>query len=95
MEQQALKHPYPPAYKKGMHWAIDAAWEILDDLPVGMLPKDYRLLLAGKITGTLMRTEHQVVAWMGARGYATGHGDTIEDLLVELEGQAKRQTGHA
>ena len=31
-----------------------------------------------------------VVRWMIARGYATGHGDTIEDLLVELEGQAKR-----
>jgi hypothetical protein len=27
---------------------------------------------------------------MGKRGYATGHGDTIEDLLVELEGQLLR-----
>jgi hypothetical protein len=31
-----------------------------------------------------------IAAWMGKRGYATGHGDTIEDLLVELEGQLLR-----
>ena len=33
----------------------------------------------------------RIAIWMIARGYATGHGDTIEDLLVELEGQAKRR----
>lgn len=31
----------------------------------------------------------RIARWMGERGYATGHGDTIEDLLVELEGHAK------
>jgi hypothetical protein len=49
------EHPYPPAYKPGTHWAIDEAWEILDSLPVGLLPSDYRFLLAGQIAGTLMR----------------------------------------
>ena len=29
----------------------------------------------------------KVAAWMMARGYATGHGDTVEDLLKELEWQ--------
>jgi len=29
----------------------------------------------------------KVAAWMLERGYATGHGDTIEDLLKELEWQ--------
>lgn len=29
-----------------------------------------------------------VARWMMERGYATGHGDTLADLLVELEGQA-------
>ena len=29
----------------------------------------------------------KVAAWMMARGYATGHGDTIEDLLQELDCQ--------
>ena len=28
-----------------------------------------------------------VAKWMVERGYATGHGDTIEDLLKELEWQ--------
>lgn len=30
-----------------------------------------------------------VALWMMARGYATGHGNTIEDMLVELEGQIR------
>ena len=29
----------------------------------------------------------RVVQWMLERSYATGHGDTIEDLLGELEWQ--------
>lgn len=31
----------------------------------------------------------QVARWMISNGYATGHGETIEDMLVELEAQAK------
>ena len=35
----------------------------------------------------------KVAAWMRARSYATGHGDTVEDLLKELEWQvAERVT---
>jgi hypothetical protein len=30
----------------------------------------------------------KVAKWMVERGYATGHGDTVEDLLKELEWQA-------
>ena len=33
----------------------------------------------------------KVAAWMMERGYATGHGDTIEDLLHELEWQIREQ----
>jgi hypothetical protein len=29
----------------------------------------------------------KVAQWMMERGYATGHGDTVEDLLKELEWQ--------
>ena len=29
----------------------------------------------------------KLAAWMIERGYATGHGDTVEDLLKELEWQ--------
>jgi hypothetical protein len=49
------EHTYPSDYKPGAHWATDEAWEILDMLPVGMLPDDYRMLVAGRIAGVLMR----------------------------------------
>ena len=29
----------------------------------------------------------KVAQWMMTKGYATGHGDTVEDLLRELEWQ--------
>jgi hypothetical protein len=30
---------------------------------------------------------NKVASWMMTKGYATGHGDTVEDLLRELEWQ--------
>lgn len=33
----------------------------------------------------------RVALWMASQGYATGHGDTIEDMLGELEWQAKER----
>jgi len=32
------------------------------------------------------RCRELVAAWMIANSFATGHGDTIEDLLAELKG---------
>jgi hypothetical protein len=32
---------------------------------------------------------NKLAAWMMAQGYATGHGDTTEDLLKELEWQVR------
>ena len=37
----------------------------------------------------------QVAAWMMQQGYATGHGDTIEDLLQELEWQVAEREREA
>ena len=34
-----------------------------------------------------MTDKEKVAQWMIRQGYATGHGDTIEDLLKELEWQ--------
>ena len=34
-----------------------------------------------------------VARWMIAHGYATGHGDTVEDMLNELEWQVKEKMG--
>lgn len=36
-----------------------------------------------------------VAKWMIDRGYATGHGDTIEDLLKELEWQVRENEQEA
>ena len=34
-----------------------------------------------------MSDKEKLAQWMMAKGYATGHGDTIEDLLQELDWQ--------
>ena len=34
-----------------------------------------------------MSDKEKLAQWMMAKGYATGHGDTVEDLLKELEWQ--------
>ena len=34
---------------------------------------------------------NNVAKWMIDRSYATGHGDTVEDLLVQLEWQVKER----
>lgn len=50
-----IKHEYPSDYPPGVHWAIDAAWEILDTLKPGRLTIQERSLIAGMIAGRLMR----------------------------------------
>jgi hypothetical protein len=40
-----------------------------------------------KIKWVAAHEREKVTKWMVERGYATGHGDTIEDLLKELEWQ--------
>jgi hypothetical protein len=52
---------------------------------VDAIVKAYDIGFAAGGSGAL----EQVAQWMIARSYATGHGDTIEALLVELEGQAR------
>ena len=37
----------------------------------------------------------KVAAWMMQRSYATGHGDTTEDLLAELDWQIAENWGRA
>lgn len=38
---------------------------------------------------------NKVANWMVAKGYATGHGDTTEDLLQELEWQVRESERNA
>ena len=37
----------------------------------------------------------KVAAWMMERGYATGHGDSTEDMLQELDWQIREQEREA
>ena len=51
-------------------------------------PKNVYTALAMAIWNKAIETEREKVAqWMTRQGYATGHGDNIEDLLKELEWQ--------
>jgi len=45
--------------------------------------------LAQEVERLRFNGREAIAAWMFKNGYATGPGDTIEDLLIELEGQAK------
>jgi len=51
-----------------------------------MTPKE----TAGEAIG-----RERVARWMIQRGYATGHGDSIEDLLEELEWQIRESEREA
>ena len=43
----------------------------------------------------LLHEREKVAQWMIERGYATGHGDTVEDLLKELEWQIEEREREA
>jgi F0F1-type ATP synthase alpha subunit len=46
--------------------------------------------------GRMLAAEREkVAAWMMRQGYATGHGDTVEDLLQELDWQVREQEREA
>ena len=42
-----------------------------------------------------MNERENVAKWFMERGYATGHGDTVEDLLEELEWQVAEREREA
>ncbi len=47
---------------------------------------EFRIAAALRAEGNraLEEARETVAAWMIANGYATGHGDTLEDLLAQL-----------
>ena len=50
-----------------------------------MFASPYRLQRFASLVAAAER--EKLAAWMMSQGYATGHGDTVEDLLKELEWQ--------
>lgn len=51
--------------------------------------------IAGLCKMAVEAEREKVAAWMIRSGYATGHGDTIEDLLNELDWQIREQEREA
>ncbi len=49
----------------------------------------------GMLEAAVQAEREKVAKWMIERGYATGHGDTIEDLLKELEWQVMEREQEA
>ena len=69
----------------GLHLATDVNW-----MPI------IGLAYAEKLIALVRADEReQVAAWMMQQGYATGHGDTVEDLLKELEWQIRESEREA
>jgi hypothetical protein len=48
-------HGYPSRYGRGVNWAVDEAWDILDTLPVDLLSNTQRAFIAGRIAGALWK----------------------------------------
>jgi hypothetical protein len=54
-----------------------------------MFASPYRLQRFATLVAAAER--EKLAAWMMSQGYATGHGDTVEDLLKELEWQIEER----
>jgi len=54
-----------------------------DEKPLGSVTRFAALVAAAE--------RNKLAAWMMRQGYATGHGDTVEDLLKELDWQIEER----
>jgi hypothetical protein len=50
---------------------------------------DEGFVTVGHMRQQIAAERNKVASWMMTKGYATGHGDTTEDLLKELEWQVR------
>jgi len=69
------------ATEAGMHLATDVNWMPIIDLSYAQ--KFAELVAAAE--------RNKVAQWIMACGYATGHGDTVEDLLKEFNWQVREE----
>jgi uncharacterized protein YoaH (UPF0181 family) len=53
------------------------------------------MVTIGHMRQQIAAERNKVASWMMAQGYATGHGDTVEDLLKELEWQVRESERNA
>lgn len=60
------------------------------------LTSDERIAAVERFAAAVAAAEREKVArWQIGSGYTTGHGETIEDLLVELEWQVRESEREA
>lgn len=52
-------HTYPSRYGRGLDPDLDAAWDIIDRIPVGVLDECQRAYLAGCIVGTIIKARNE------------------------------------
>jgi len=64
----------------------------LEHFGAGLKPSDLEVKLAALVAAA---EREKVAAWMRSKSYATGHGDTTEDLLKELEWQVAEREREA
>jgi hypothetical protein len=57
---------------------------LLDDIPQGLTADDFLVALASRAAAV---EREKVACWMMRNMFATGGGDSTEDLLAELEWQ--------
>ena len=67
-------------------WEMDKRWD-LDRGFMSRLERFYKTTFAAGASAE----RNTVAQWMIDKGYATGHGDTVEDLLKELEWQVRER----
>jgi len=53
------------------------------------------MVTIGHMRRQIAAERNKVASWMMAQGYVTGHGDTTEDLLKELEWQVRESEREA
>ena len=64
-------------HQAGLHLATDVKWMPI----IGLEYAEKLIQLAAA------EERNKLAQWMAKHSYATGHGDTVEDLLKELEWQ--------
>jgi hypothetical protein len=90
-ENEVHKDPYPSriAMEAAVELEIHAALGRVQTQTVGkVIQRAIDKALAADAASPATET---LALWMMGHGYATGHGDTIEDMLAELGAQIKEQ----
>jgi hypothetical protein len=84
-----MTKPVAWRYQRKEGW--EGIWRVTNLKPSFETPDDWRV--EPLFTALQSQPERDFVAWwMAQNGYATGHGDTIADMLDELESQVKKLT---